>query len=944
MFSIASTVTQVDAKVKRSSGIDGSTELEHDDIIVTTETSTQRKVLDLTDKVKTSLELRLQANQVEKSYVAQESDHFSAIDEKCDSDAERIGKKEISAPSERSDILEDLRRDESRLADTRKSSLSAVEGSNYDDDSPLLTDFTTSSITYVSERIDSSSLELMAGDSFGDFLKITPAIEKKPDVLSPSSCISYATTTSETIESYTHDTDRLQYAGGSIQQDIPTEYERSVSLSDKAASDFSTESATKYNLPYDTESDSHEAVTSVQKSRDESQEMKMVKPAKLMSIDPRHESASPQSDVTEYTESVSYVESIIDSTNYDSALKQREKLQLEQLQKQEEKKDAQEKLFLEKTQLIKEEKEKSISKKQILEKKETSQTKKKSKPKATITKINLQNQAPIEISKQSTKTVDIKSGSKSVEYMTSTSRTTTVSRTYSTTRTHGYMQSTLSRDQKVLKPLTLSESTHSSPVKSSHRSTTSTTVVQSSTERRAKSSRDTSSGRTDMAATKSLSKSEPISSSAVKKQEPKPLVHSTKPSKPSTDRFERTGRSSSSSVTSSTTRSQRGRKVTTETVDKQEPVKKADKEQANLVTKTTVSTSKSTKERTNKSLIPVKVSSSKGTPKKEALTKTLAEKSPVKKPAKTIIEVQPQETVIVKTSKSTTIDTALMAPAAKIGFVKTAPRVTRTVHTSGDSKRDDTYRCKSAMHYSYKDAVTFDHAEIPSSLPSSPSRLNKISSNSTNVLTSEVFTRTIDSSKSIEVIYRQPSTSNELIRKINEYRYNDIDLTTDSSLSDSIALPSSSSEHESDVLGKRKRSGSPASPKPYTTTSSASSSTAVTTRKQAAATVTSSTSQQIISEQKYRKSDIWMRTGPQPSDVIPVPLDSGDDEIYQALHGVDRRTVASLDGIVMESRISPILDFRASTPPRLKYKFDYDSSLFTGKCSYSPARNLYAKK
>uniref|UniRef100_A0A1Q3FQI7 Uncharacterized protein n=1 Tax=Culex tarsalis TaxID=7177 RepID=A0A1Q3FQI7_CULTA len=66
-----------------------------------------------------------------------------------------------------------------------------------------------------------------------------------------------------------------------------------------------------------------------------------------------------------------------------------------------------------------------------------------------------------------------------------------------------------------------------------------------------------------------------------------------------------------------------------------------------------------------------------------------------------------------------------------------------------------------------------------------------------------------------------------------------------------------------------------------------------------------------------------MRAGP-PSEVMP----DADDEIYQALHA-DRRTVASLDAIVMESRISPILDFRASTPPRLKYKFDYDSSLFT---------------
>ncbi|XP_065073316.1 serine-rich adhesin for platelets-like isoform X2 [Ochlerotatus camptorhynchus] len=863
--------------------------------------------------------------------VAQESEHAFDTDKRHDSDVERIDKPELSAPSERSDIPEDLRREESRLADTRKSSLSAVEGSVYDDDSPLLTDFTTSSITYVSERVDSSSLELMAGDSFGDFLKVKPAAEKKIDVLSPSSCISYATTISETIDSYTHDTDRLLYTGGSIQQDVPTEYERSVSLSDNAASDFSTESATKYNLPYDTESDSHDVMMGLPKPRDDSQETRQVKSCKLMSIDPRHESASPQSDVTEYTESVSYVESIIDSTNYDSALKQKENLKLEQ-QKQEEKKDAQEKLALVKGQTIHEVKEKEILlKKQVSEKKDTTQVKKKSKPKATVTKISLQKQTPIEISKQSTKTVDIKSGSKSVEYTSSTSRSTTVSRTHVSTRSHGYMQSTLSRDQKVLKPLNLTDSTHSSPVKSSHRSTSSTTVVQPPPERRAKSSRDTSGSRSDMTASKSLNKPEPISSSAVKKQEPLPVVQSTKHTRASTDRSERTGRSSSSSISSSISRYHRSRKSTTEPIDKHEPVKKSDKEQANLVTKTTASTSKSSKERTNKSLIPVKVPSAKGSPKKEPPVKASAGK----KPTKTVVEDKPQKTVIVMTTKSydvstasTNIITEATQTPAKIGFVRTAPRMTKTVHTSGDSKRDDTYRCKSAMHYSYKDAVAFDHAEIPSSLPSSPSRLNKSSSNSTNVLTSEVFTRTIDSSKSIEVIYRQPSTSNELIRKINEYRYNDIDLTTDSSLSDSIALPSSSSDHEGDVLGKRKRSGSPASPKPYATTSSASSSAATaTTRKQVATSSTTTTSQQIVSDQRYRKSDIWMRAGPQPPEV-PMPFD-GDDEIYQALHAIDRRTVASLDGIVMESRISPILDFRASTPPRLKYKFDYDSSLFT---------------
>ncbi|XP_053691103.1 serine-rich adhesin for platelets-like [Sabethes cyaneus] len=851
-----------------------------------------------------------------------ESGYAFAISKRRDSDMGRISKLEPSAPSDRSDITEEFKKDEMGKDDLRKSSFSAVEGSIYDDDSPLLTDFTTSSITYVSERIDSSSLELMAGDSFGDYLKASATVNVKSDGMkieaqSPGSGISCVTTASETLDSSAHEIEKAQQTSGSIQHDIPTEYEKSISPSDNAASDFSTESATKYNLPYDTESDSHEVLSGLPKIRDERtkveeiQDVKIIKPCKLMSMDPRHESASPQSDITEYTESVSYVESIIDSTNYENALKQKEK-QLEQ-QKQDEKIDAQEKQLIVKSKEHHDEKIIKSTDEIVAEKKESTQVKKKPKTKATVTKISLQKQTPIEISKQSSKTVDIKSASKSVEYSSSTSRTTTVSRTYTSTRTHGYMQSTLSRDQKVLKPLNLADSTHSSPAKSSYRSAS---IGSQLAEKKTKSSRETSSGKPVRTATKLANQIDSAESSTVKKQqEHKSTVQGTKYSRTSTDRSDRTTRSSTSSFTSSTSR-YRSRK-STEPFEKQEPtIKKADKEQANQATKTTVSTSKSTKERTNKSLIPVKVTSAKGSPRKEPPAKTTVDKSATKKISQPT-EEKTTQIMIITTTKSvdTSVTDVQTTMSSKIGFVKTTPRVTKTTHKSGDLKQDDTYRCKSAMHYSYKDAVTFDHAEIPSSLPSSPSRLNKSSSNSTNVLTSEVFTRTIDSSKSIEVIYRQPSTSNELIRKINEYRYNDIDLTTDSSLSDSIALPSSSSEHENDVLGRRKRSGSPASPKAHTATSSAPPpTTATVSRKQG----------QVVSEQRYRKSDIWMRTGP-PPEVLP---DGDDGEIYQTLHA-DRRTVASLDGIVMENRISPILDFRASTPPRLKYKFDYDSSLFT---------------
>uniref|UniRef100_A0A8W7Q2V1 Uncharacterized protein n=1 Tax=Anopheles coluzzii TaxID=1518534 RepID=A0A8W7Q2V1_ANOCL len=186
----------------------------------------------------------------------------------------------------------------------------------------------------VSEVVEKEEkTDLMVGEQSMNFLKIgssmAPPDEKRHDIQSPGSCMSFTTTTSENIESISHDVESRSNFGGTLQPDIPTEYERSVSLSDNAASDYSNESATKYNLPYDTESDGHDAGAHKArlrgiKSQEGIAEPKQVKSAKLIAVDQRHGSASPQSDITEYTESVSYVDSIIDSTNYESALKQKE--------------------------------------------------------------------------------------------------------------------------------------------------------------------------------------------------------------------------------------------------------------------------------------------------------------------------------------------------------------------------------------------------------------------------------------------------------------------------------------------------------------------------------------------------------------------------------------------------------------------------------------------
>jgi hypothetical protein len=224
----------------------------------------------------------------------------------------------------------------------------------------------------------------------------------------------------------------------------------------------------------------------------------------------------------------------------------------------------------------------------------------------------------------------------------------------------------------------------------------------------------------------------------------------------------------------------------------------------------------------------------------------------------------------------------------------------------------------------------FDYTNnTPPSLPSSPSRMARQMTSQvgvTQLLTSEVFTRTVDASGSIEVIYRQP-TSSEALRRVavvpgtrsslhdtipgvcNVSAEGDISLidTTDSSLSDSVALPSSSSDHDLSVDTRLRTGGSPASPKP--------------TRR----------SLDLIHDglgPKLRSSDMLV-------DYCPVPSAAGSEHLGQD-SSVPRlessSSVAPLDAApkartctsVSEERLSPILDVRAVTPPRVKHKFQYE--------------------
>jgi hypothetical protein len=223
----------------------------------------------------------------------------------------------------------------------------------------------------------------------------------------------------------------------------------------------------------------------------------------------------------------------------------------------------------------------------------------------------------------------------------------------------------------------------------------------------------------------------------------------------------------------------------------------------------------------------------------------------------------------------------------------------------------------------------FDYSTLtPSSLPSSPSRMVRQTTSqvgATQILTSEVFTRTVDNSGSIEVIYRQP-TSCEPMRRVaavsgsrssqetvpsggNTGAEGEVSLidTTDSSLSDSVALPSSSSDHDLSVDTRLRTGGSPASPKP--------------TRR----------SSDLIHDgtgPKLRTSDLSL-------DYFAVPS-IAESEYLGPGSSVPRLEASSskvpLDAIprtwtsvqISAERLSPILDVHAVTPPRLKHKFQYE--------------------
>jgi len=199
-------------------------------------------------------------------------------------------------------------------------------------------------------------------------------------------------------------------------------------------------------------------------------------------------------------------------------------------------------------------------------------------------------------------------------------------------------------------------------------------------------------------------------------------------------------------------------------------------------------------------------------------------------------------------------------------------------------------RSQSVIPTTNHEKKIYNRSVTPNSLPGSPIRVQS-ANGGTKILTSEVFTRTHDynGSGSIEVIYKQPY---ENLRKIRTETETSLIDTTDSSLSESVALPSSPSDHEiSSDPSMRLKSLSP--------------------RR----------SLESIHEAKHRVSDlnICSEIPERDQDIRVASLTSEEDTCVSLLEKV----LLPEEETKGEDRISPILDVETVVPPRMRHKFDY---------------------
>ncbi|XP_071440045.1 serine-rich adhesin for platelets-like [Hetaerina americana] len=279
--------------------------------------------------------------------------------------------------------------------------------------------------------------------------------------------------------------------------------------------------------------------------------------------------------------------------------------------------------------------------------------------------------------------------------------------------------------------------------------------------------------------------------------------------------------------------------------------------------------------------------------------------SKVPKPTKSSLEIQ-TSTLVHKIPPTTVESHPLVTPKLppedarpEVPLTQTSPKVVTSPKVDSSPESSVTVMTSTPSPSLCQPSFGIPDSSSPTpSLPSSPSRMRHSSAASgsiTQLMTSEVFTRTLDVTGAIEVIYRQPTTS-ESLRRIAPSKSSQLSAestvtptgavassqmdssqidTTDSSLSDSIAIPSSSSDLDFSGAqdGYRQvlsRSGT-------------------------------------FAPQRTSHPTTPSHLSPSPSSILSQPT--------------HRRTVRTTQ--VSEERLSPILDVRAVTPPRVKHKFEY---------------------
>ncbi|KAG5680953.1 hypothetical protein PVAND_010428 [Polypedilum vanderplanki] len=770
-----------------------------------------------------------------------------------------------------------------------------------DDEFSTTTDATASSLTYVSDTFISDS-RTDTTTSEDDYLHISTSkvlIKAKDSLQKTTEQPVITKSIVERTTSHTSTKSDVQPSDLSPESNISgaqeTQYERSISFSDNAASDVSSDCKFEepvVNLPYDSEKDelTTDSITRSSSSLSKTQELN--KNFKQLTSESRIEhTSSPQSDVTEYTESVSMADSIIESQSLEKRLMEKKMEEKIQPNSPCSERNTSSKKKLRVTEVVLNRQPKALtSYKKPIEKKEKAMN-----TKSVSTTVKQKPEIASKgttITKTTTRKTNVVTKS-NVDIELTKLSSTTVTKTSS--RMYGYMQSTVSRDQKIGKTTIIAQRSAS---------TRSRTDSESRSVEKKSSSIDVGNISETIEIKKDFEVEAKSSCSPSPTKRPSRIIDSNKLREQSLAK--KAEKSITTSICSDTDKSSSERSTSI------------------------VSMTKSLKDKKNSSLIPVKhqpqqqqqKQTQQTTSKKEQTTTKSASitksSKQVQKISATTTKASDNKSSVIsrkkkKTERATRSDsqdsldkfkklekaTASVKTITGTGSSSTRVKKTRVLHGKVTTETttskttvtpaDITYRSQSALQYANKDSITFEHGEIASSMPSSPSHVIKrpSSSNGNNVITSEVFTRTVESPKSLEVIYRQPESH---LSSKTKY-VSDIDAsfieTTDSSLSDSIALPSLTSDQ--DAESKRKNKNSPQSP------------------------IATKMPLDLI-ECKSRKADI-------------TPMKHSDKDESDVIKS------SSTVNIDTES-ISPILEFQAISPQRQKHKFSYEKKDFK-KAPYS---------